>query len=189
MGIINHIGGVTTTWAHINLQCYEVALVAKTAMSATQLEELEMNETATHVEGLDCLTAPEAEVLIDMLLNVVCAVQVVVDNIRDRGRTHAHALEQGFALGIDDSIVGADVTCNEFFDDILVDVRSIIEELAQSPLALDLVCTARTYTYIGLGKEGIACLVGKLENIVQRIIGLHLTSSTNTTCGIVLLHL
>ena len=70
-----------------------------------------------------------------------------------------------------------------------MDMGCIVQEVAQSPFALYLVRAAGTYTYIGLCKERIASLVGKLQDIVQSFGSLYLSCRTDTSGSIILLHL
>ena len=83
MGIVQHIWCKTSPGAHIDFQGYEVSYIAETAVSAIQAEELEMHKATAHIEGLHCLTAPVAKILVHVLFNIIGRVEVLFHNISD----------------------------------------------------------------------------------------------------------
>ena len=165
--IVEHIWGEAAARTHVDLKRYEVADVAKATVSGVEAEELEVHEARTYVERLDALTTPVTEVLVHVLLNVVGRVEVEVDDVGDRWRTDAPALEDRVAVRVDDSVVVTDIASDILLDDVVVGLRSLLIEAPEIAFVDNLASTVGTYADVWLGKERITSILCEALDVIK----------------------
>ena len=104
MGEVHHVRRIASGGTHIYLKAHEISHVAQSFVGFRQAEELQMDETPAHVEGLDRPASQSFQRFRHFRAGIVVQVQIVVDNIHYR-REHVHVLKQRLAVGIKDPVI------------------------------------------------------------------------------------
>ena len=161
VGIVDDVRCISAAGTHVHLQRHEVAHLAQAAVGLVETEELQVDESRLHTEGLHGAAAPETQVFRHVTFHIIGAVEILVHNVGNAGREDAHRLRQRFALGVDDGIVGADVAGDKLLDDVAAGIGGVLEKVFELCLVLQLMGTSGSDAYIGLGEERVSGIFRK----------------------------
>ena len=116
-GKVHHVRRVSAGRTHIHLEGHEVADLPETGTCFGEAEEFQMNKASSDPEGFRCPAAKLPELFRGFRAGVVLEIQVLEDNIHDRGPDR-HGFKDRIALTVHDGVIGADVAFNKLFHDI-----------------------------------------------------------------------
>ena len=93
VGKVHHIRRKASCRAHIYLQGNIITLLSKAFAVTVKFEELQMDESALNVKGLNCTAADGLKGSRNSFVNPIASVQIIVDDIHNRNRINALGLE------------------------------------------------------------------------------------------------
>ena len=115
---IRHIRRVAARRAHVDLEPDVVADGAEPCFCLGQAEELKVDETAVYAERLQCSASHPLHRIWDSGYSIVGEVELIENDVHDGRRPDGHGLKDRVRIRIDDGVVGADIACDKFLDDI-----------------------------------------------------------------------
>ena len=115
--IIHHIGIMPACRPHIHFHDRITAGFPDTCVVLRDIDELEMNEAPVHAKRPGSLSAIIPQLCRDFCHREEMDALVILYRINHR-RISAHGLEQRITVGVQDRVIGTDITAQEFLHDI-----------------------------------------------------------------------
>ncbi len=186
LGVVVHIRGVAAGGAHVDFQTDDITLPAQALLVLVQHKELQMDKPGFDAEGFHRGKARLANLLRQLLHQIVDGVASLVHNVHQRQRRNVAGFKEHLPLGIHNAVEGLNIAVDIFFHDIDGAVLRG-HKPADILVGEQLVGVVGPHAVVRLDHYRVAHDVRKLQRILQSLHQV-VPGSGNTGLGVVLLH-
>ena len=145
-----------------------------------------MDEPALDAEGLHGPQTGRANVVRQILDQIIDGVAVVVDNIHNGPGGNIAGLKQRLSFGIHNGVVGLHIAPDKLFHDVH-GIILVLHKEGQLLVGLELVGVVGAYAVVGLDHNGIAHGVCKIQSVIHPLDQV-IPGGGETCLGVVFLH-